>query len=143
MRQHLKSLVEELKRLKQSGVSTVSVSESSMEGLRQAVATLSGGVEKSSTNAEEAPSPTAAAGVRPRLHSRVKTVDEANAIFQKVSDSTKSEASAKMKAASTVSNDLIPKDVVLPEGSKQERWDYLRDHVLNCEVCNKHKHDGC
>lgn len=143
MRQHLKSLVEELKRLKQSGVSTVSVSKSSMEGLREAVARLSGAVGKPSANVEETPSSAVEMAVRPRLHSRVKTADEANAIFQKVSDSAKSETLAKMKAASTVSNDLIPKDVVLPEGSKQERWDYLRDHVLNCEVCNKHKLEGC
>ena len=55
MRQHLESLVEELKRLKQSGISTVSICDSTMDGLRKAVAGLSGDVESSSEKISEAP----------------------------------------------------------------------------------------
>ena len=31
---------------------------------------------------------------------------------------------------------------MLPESSKQERWEYLREKVLNCPVCNAHLKDG-
>lgn len=118
----------------------MSVAESSMEGLRQAVAKLSVGEGMSS---ERTAPLMEEQQVSHTLHARVKTADEANAIFQKVSDSTKNEASAKRTTASSLSHDFLPKEVILPEGSKQEQWEYLRDLVLNCEVCNKHKHDGC
>ena len=114
-----------------------------MEDLRRAVANLSNGKKRSSSYPDVQPSSVAEPEVRSLLHSRVKTADEANAIFKKVSDSADSKAIAKMSAASSATNDLVPKEVVLPEGSKQEQWDYLKELVLNCEVCNQHKQDGC
>lgn len=32
--------------------------------------------------------------------------------------------------------------VKLPEGSKQERWNFLRNHVLSCPECNRHVQPG-
>ncbi|MBL4574571.1 MAG: uracil-DNA glycosylase [Opitutaceae bacterium] len=139
MRQHLESLVEELKRLKQSGISTVSICDSTMDGLRKAVAGLSGDVESSSEKIPEAPAPVAEVDVHSRFHSRIKTVEEVTSIFQKVSESTKEEAVEKIRATPAASGDLFPKKVVLPEGSKQAQWDYLKDLVLKCDICNKHK----
>ncbi|MGE9291269.1 MAG: uracil-DNA glycosylase [Puniceicoccales bacterium] len=44
------------------------------------------------------------------------------------------------KAAQRKSNPLLanPPQFTLPEGSKEERWQWLREKVLNCEVCQKH-----
>lgn len=33
-------------------------------------------------------------------------------------------------------------EIELPEGSKADRWTYLRDRVLNCPVCNSHLRPG-
>ena len=35
-----------------------------------------------------------------------------------------------------------PTPFVLPEGSKQQQWDWLRDKVLNDKVCREHLHEG-
>ena len=35
-----------------------------------------------------------------------------------------------------------PTPFSLPEGSKQQRWEFLRDKVLADPVCNEHKHEG-
>ncbi len=35
-----------------------------------------------------------------------------------------------------------PTPFTLPEGSKQKRWEFLRDKVLADPVCNEHKHEG-
>lgn len=33
-------------------------------------------------------------------------------------------------------------EFTVPEGSKQEKWEWLRDRVLNCEKCNSHVKPG-
>ncbi|MCG8526464.1 MAG: uracil-DNA glycosylase [Opitutales bacterium] len=33
-------------------------------------------------------------------------------------------------------------EFTIPEGSKQEKWEWLRDRVLNCEKCNSHVKPG-
>lgn len=35
-----------------------------------------------------------------------------------------------------------PKSVELPSGSKQEQYDWLKSHILNCETCKAHVHPG-
>jgi DNA polymerase len=35
-----------------------------------------------------------------------------------------------------------PPEVELPDGTKAEKWDYLRDRVLKCPVCNAHVKPG-
>ena len=46
-----------------------------------------------------------------------------------------SSAAKKSKVDSSLAN---PPKIELPEGSKEEKWKWLRDRVLNCEVCQKH-----
>lgn len=36
----------------------------------------------------------------------------------------------------------VPPKVELPEGTKEEKWNYLRERVLNCPVCNAHVKQG-
>lgn len=128
MREALTAIAEELRRLRGQGVRQVAVSDSSLAALRAAVAARRApqwGVSDANESAKptvrdeappaiaewKPPAPGAAAPASPRA-ARPKPADE---------------------------NKLpLPPKVELPAGSKQERWEALRQQVLNDPVCQSH-----
>jgi DNA polymerase len=56
--------------------------------------------------------------------------------------SSKTNASQNQKSAK-VDESLLPiPEIELPEGTKPEKWEWLRDRVLNCPVCRDHLNPG-
>lgn len=140
MRSALIALTDELRRLKTTGVKTVSVSEASVATLRKIIAARGGGTllgtpaepaarkPLSSTAASSAPAPTprpaAPAPVMkpyepPPMHSLPVAVAEAPTL--------------KLPP---------PPSVKLPDGDKQTRWNALLDLVLNDPTCKSNVRPG-
>ncbi len=111
----LQTLLEELHRLKSEGVGTVRVEASTLADLRKAVAEAS----------EAAPQP--------------EPPDQAPPPVPSPPDSQPQPTSAAPSPPSaptiTADGDLTPPQFELPGGSKQERWEWLREKVLDCETC--------
>lgn len=122
----LDALVEELRRLKREGVTSVPVSEEALQLLRDAMA--GGRAANLGAYADSSGAP-AAAGF-----------DEALAAAAR-----RRPAAIKATPVSAApGNDPggLPEPPVLdlPEGTKAERWEWLRQRVLKCPVCNAHTH---
>lgn len=127
MRAALHAITDELKRLKSSGVSAITVSPASLEALRKVVAARSPKVDRSVEASAQvsasgaAPAPVSASGDIARRR------DDAP-----VTRSPAATAKPKPEPARTLPP---PPSVVLPAGDKQPRWDWLRELVLNHPVC--------
>ncbi|HZL46704.1 MAG TPA: uracil-DNA glycosylase [Opitutaceae bacterium] len=119
MRSVLLALTDELRRLKASGVRTVSVSEDSLVTLRQLVAARRAAASPPADAPVEPPAPEARAG---ESRMEVSTLRQA--------------------AASAVRLLPPPPEVVLPGGDKPVRWQALREQVLNHPVCRAHVQPG-
>jgi uracil-DNA glycosylase len=110
MRAALTALTDELRRLKTTGVSAVSVSAESLEALRKVVAARA----KTAVPAAQ-PAPV----VEPPAPAKSSRSEERTT-----------------KPAPAAASLLPPPPVVeLPEGDKSTRWDWLKAHVLNHPVC--------
>ncbi len=130
MRSELESVVDELKRLRKDGVSHVYVSDESIRLLDQRIksASLAGG-----------------AGGQSEAQSAVESIpDKIRSATPEEFDRILKEEPAKVEAKKPAAQSSLgpPPDVVLPEGSKQERWDVLREQVFNCPVCKKNTRPG-
>lgn len=149
MKERLEAVVDELKRLKREGVTQLAVSGESLELLRNAV---EGGMPrsvaelappKSEKNLQECETvpvsyagtsgQAAASGFKDLMSSVAQSTSEKQAAANQ-SDSAKPSAHRSLPA---------PPAIELPKGSKRERWEWLRDRVLNCPVCNEHTHGDC
>ena len=119
MRSVLLALTDELRRLKASGVRTVSVSEDSLVTLRQLVAARRAAASPPADAPVEPPAPEARAG---ESRMEVSTLRQA--------------------AASAVRLRPPPPEVGLPGGDKSVRWQALREQVLNHPVCRAHVRPG-
>src|SRR4051812_28728525 len=120
MRAALTALTDELKRLKSTGVTSVSVSAESIETLRKVIAQHAG------TSADGRP----AESVVRENHAPVARPREAK---EPVRPSTTVAATKEKPEAPRM---LPPPPVVtLPEGDKATRWAWLRDLVLTHPVC--------
>jgi DNA polymerase len=114
MRAALTAITDELKRLKSTGVTSVSVSAEGIGALRKAVAARSNAAEKSG-----------AQPVSPSAHTSAPETAR-----------TKNSAAKPAASAESVANRLpAPPVLTLPEGDKAVRWEWLRDHVLSHPVC--------
>ena len=135
MRAALNALTDELKRLKSTGVKSVPVSEASLVALRKVISARSrvtapaaapeqriSAKPAAAESPASAPTPAAApatAGVRPKPVA----------------------AAAPMVMPATPK--LPPPPVVtLPAGTKAERWEALREQVLNHPVCKENVREG-
>lgn len=121
MRAALTALTDELKRLKSTGVTAVSVSPESIEALRRVVAARAPKPDKPEEPKAEtrpsAPAPAASAPVRPK-------------------------PPAAKPAAAPASLLPPPPVVALPAGDKAARWDWLRSLVLSHPVCTANVRPG-
>ena len=125
MRTALNVLTEELRRLKAAGVKSVSVSEDSVEALRKIVE-----ARKSARPAEKVEE-AKVADVPARVVSEVRT--------ERVIAPAIPEKKAPPPGVAPVPE---PRPFALPEGDKATRMAWLKEKVLNDEVCRAHVRPG-
>jgi DNA polymerase len=126
MRESLTAITEELRRLKQAGVTTVSVTEETLERLRRVV-----GRRAAATSAANAVEPTApkTAPVIPAAAPAAPTAVKPREVVR--------------PAAAVVSEPLrTPPEVRLPAGTKAERWAALKALVEGDQNCRAHLRPG-
>ncbi len=119
MRSVLLALADEIRRLKASGVKTISVSENSLATLRRLVAAQRDAAGPPASTPPEPPAPESRAG-----ESRM--------------------AVSTLRQPANPAPRLLPPppSVVLPDGDKPARWQALRELVLNHPVCQAHVRPG-
>ncbi len=139
VREHLLCLTDELRRLKGEGSRTVVVNEESLAELRRAVevarAELAG-----ATAAVAAPSSAVAERAAPPTPAREAVVAEPAQSF--ASTAFAPPPPARIVAANAPSSLGAPPPLNLPSGSKQERWNALREVVLNDATCKARVYAG-
>ncbi len=132
MRAALNALTDELRRLKASGVTDVSVSDQNLAALRRAVKNYSTRVM-------------GPAEIVPAKKGTVVQVAPAAAISKPVREvSAKAPATLQSApvAAAVPSSFPPPPTVVLPSGDKQTRWNALLQQVMEDKVCRAHVRPG-
>jgi DNA polymerase len=119
MRSVLLALTDEIRRLKASGVKTISVSDDSLATLHRLVESQQAAAGSSATAPIEPPAPELPIG-----ESRM--------------------AVSSLRQPANAAPRLLPPppDVVLPIGDKTARWQALRELVLNHPVCQAHVRPG-
>ncbi len=147
LRERIGAVVDDLKRLKREGVTAVSVSDEALARLRSAVEReneASAPVPASAPRAMRtaAPEPSGVAE-SPSAPSPVAPIAQLLDLV-KAPTTTGPRTTAKVVASSAgpkSSRELPPPPVIeLPPGSKRERWEWLRQRVLACPVCQAHTH---
>lgn len=132
MRAVLDALTDELRRLKATGVKTVSVSAESLAALsvaarKQAGAQKVGGAAAEPVSAPKAPT---AAPIATAATAKAPVVEPAAPAW------TPPKASAVAATPSVETRKLpTPQSFTLPEGDKATRWAWLRDRVLGDSTC--------
>jgi len=132
MRERLEAVVEELKRRRAEGETSVFVAEGTLEALRAACAAASeaGAGGAAAGEAAKEIGPTFAQELPERIRSA--TPED----FEKALAGAPSPSREKTPSAESAARRLPEPPVVsLPEGSKRERWEALRETVLSCPVC--------
>lgn len=150
MNEAVAAVVEELQRLKRSGVSTVYVSDDALRQLRA----QAGGSGPASAPAQ-APEPMSAQEAPPVPASFAGSTGAAAAssFSQLIASIDLPSSATAMKKASTATPASTaaapatrklpqPPLVQLPAGSKRERWEWLRQRVLDCPTCLAHTPEG-
>ena len=145
MRCQMEALIAELNRLKQEGVTHVTVSEDALEQLREAVILRSGG----------RPAVAKVGGLkagRVRLpENHIRTEDAAKTLAEIFTAATENARHSTERVAPNSGETAadgapgkipLPPSIILPDGTKQQRWEALRERVLNCPECNAHVPTG-
>jgi len=117
MKHSLEQLVGHLGKLKERGARSVAVSAKTLESLRSAVS----GIKHIETHTED---------------EEIPQTKEVAIDFVK----NESPKEAKEKPVEKTLEKITA--FTLPKGSKQERWEYLRDRVTNCPICTAHVKPG-
>lgn len=116
MKQKLEMLLDELLFLKQQGVTSVYLEDTTLETLKSMVASFSQSFpldsSVSSTKITSIPLPAPLSTPTP------------------------------LPTPTPIPTQLEQPQIALPAGDKQTQWHYLRDKVLNCPICNSHIKDG-
>jgi uracil-DNA glycosylase family 4 len=115
------AVLEELKRQRTEGVRHIYMEDSTIEDLERLLGSENGKEAKNLQPVSE--STTAKVSAEVHRVSSAPTVEESQP------------ASPKTSATETNPKLLSPPEFSLPEGSKQEQWDWLRNRVLGCDVC--------
>ncbi|MCB1124126.1 MAG: uracil-DNA glycosylase, partial [Verrucomicrobiae bacterium] len=146
MRSEIESVIDELKRLKQEGVEGVYIADDTLENLKAILRkqpAVKSPVSASATPTEKPASPQAAPVSR-------KPEQQGESLEELVRKAPVKAASAQANAEPGLNQHgrpiapipETPPEVNLPEGSKQERWNALREQVLNDPVCQEHLNPG-
>lgn len=130
MKPELEAIVEELKRLREEGVSYVNVSDQTLQSLRNAA------VEDKSRKVDFPPEAGSSVAVEIPDKIRSASPEEFDRLLREDVDE-------KPNASTSGRSSLgAPPAFSLPEGDKAQRWEALREIVLNCPVCRKHTRKG-
>ena len=138
MRTEVEALVKELEIMKSEGITHVSIDSAGLDALERAA----GGVTAPAAAATTPAAKQSAQSERKILEVRNKR-NAGSSIFEKmmteaakpvIESKPAPKAAAKKKAAPSLLPP--PPEVTLPEGTKQEQWDWLKAHVLGCETCS-------
>jgi len=126
MKSELEAIVEELKRLREEGVSYVNVSDQTLQSLKNAA------VEDKSREVVSPPEVGSSVAVEIPDKIRSASPEEFDRLL-------KEDVDEKPNASTSGRSSLgaLPA-FSLPEGDKAERWEALREIVMNCPVCRKH-----
>ncbi len=135
MRAVLSALTDELRRLKAAGVQTVPVTDGSLAALRRAVRARARADNGSAI--PDAGKRILETGEEKREAGKPETPHESIA-----SPIVRSTDTSLRNPASAIPDQPLPPEVVLPGGSKTERWQFLRELVLNHPVCRAHVPPG-
>lgn len=142
MRSAIESVIDELKRLKMEGVEGVYIADGTLEQLKSVIGKQPGGGP-----AVSAPQPPAAPTTKPVSKKRAQ---QGESLEELVNKAPVKAAASKGKAQPALNQQGrpiapipdTPPEVAVPEGTKQERWNALRDQVLNDPVCREHLNPG-
>lgn len=128
MREELEAVVEDLRRRKAEGEKWVYLSEETLATVRETATQL--------RTAEARPSTPA---VEPQTRREPPSHE---ALFAPAPKQTPATPPAPVAAQKTENNLPAPPKVDLIAGSKEEQWNWLREKVLSCPVCNSHIKPG-
>ena len=115
------AVLEELKRQRTEGVRHIYMEDSTIDELERL---LGREIEKEPKNLQPVPEP-----ITPKVSAEVQIVSSPPTVEES------QPASPKTSATETNPKLLSPPEFSLPEGSKQEQWDWLKNRVLGCDVC--------
>jgi uracil-DNA glycosylase family 4 len=115
------AVLEELKRQRTEGVRHIYMEDSTIDGLERLLGSENG---QETQNLQSVPEPTTT-----KVSSVVQRVSSAPTVEESQT------VSPKTSATETNPKLLSPPEFSLPEGSKQEQWDWLKNRVLGCDVC--------
>jgi len=158
-REQLNAVAVELRRLKESGVNAVyldDATEKLLEALQQAepgepgaerVPTAGEGetpaVRTEGATDQGASDPVAAPADKPAADLRTLMAEAENPARKREREARRSvDAPPAADAQPGIAPIPAPPEVGLPEGTKQERWNWLRERVLKCPVCREHVRPG-
>jgi len=126
MKPELEAIVDELKRLREEGVSYVNVSDQTLQSLRNAA------VEDKSRKVDFPPE--AGSSVAVEIPDKIRSASPEE--FDRL---LRGDVDEKPNASTSGRSSLgTPPAFSLPEGDKAQRWEALREIVLNCPACRKH-----
>lgn len=130
MKSELEAIVEELQRLREEGVEYVNVSKDTIQKLKKTASENRGEVESIGSATD--------AAVAAQIPDKIRSASPEE--FDRL---LKEEAPGKPnKSASADSKLGEPPAFNLPEGGKTERWEALKEIVLNCPVCRENTRKG-
>lgn len=133
----LDSLAEELRSLRIEGVQSVYLADSTLRMLEGLVA---------SQPPRQEPQPAETAGAAAAAVRAARPGEGTAENFSKMMAAITADApdapSTSVRAPKEEDPIPEPEPFELPQGSRQERWQWLRDKVLNCPVCNAHIRPG-
>jgi DNA polymerase len=145
MREKILAVVEELKRRKANGETQVYVEAETLDGLRETSGT--GGKKNVSEKQTEPSAPSVSRVQEPATAQRIPAKFAPQVDESRPYDDPKPQMSkpvVKVKQVLPVDASALPPPPVftLPEGDKRARWEWLKNRVLTCPVCNTHLNPG-
>ncbi len=131
MREELDTLLSELKKLKHQGVSSLLMEPDTFDLLEQEISKIpkTSQPEVETEISAAIPEPTA-------VSAPVNKKPETAPIAPPLTNHAKEEPIEKVQAPRMDYHDLP--EFTLPQGSKQEQWDWMKTRVMQCPVCNNH-----
>jgi uracil-DNA glycosylase len=148
MREKILAVVEELKRRKAAGETTVLVDANTIEGLRNAVgANVSSDISNERT-ALPAPSvsrvPATAQTTEPARSAPVVQQAEGSMPYAEPKPRVVKKPAVKTTQPEGFESKPLPPppEFTIPEGDKRTRWEWLRNRVVTCPVCNANLNPG-
>lgn len=142
VREHLLCLTDELRRLKAEGSRTVTVNEESIAELRRAIEVARAELGAASPGSGGAIPAARVEGDAPSSPRFVPAADSPAEPSRTVASPAAFAPPPRIVPANAPSSLGVPPPIVLPGGSKQERWNALREIVLNDATCKARCYSG-